>query len=203
MNDSSAELIERWRDGDSDAATVLYERYTNRLAQLVRHHLNERFSNRVDAEDVIQSVMRSMFRRTQAGQFHFDEDDDVWKLLVTITLNKVRNKARFNSAAKRDVRRDLGLNASGQNDDWIVSHLGQTPDALAGVEFADLLERFEPRERDLLRLRLEGYTHDEIAKAVGVTDRTIRRMFTRIRERLTELLSDEDYDSADGPSCPS
>jgi len=193
---SSSDLIERWRDGDADAAALLYERYTNQLAQLVRNHLNQKLATRFDPEDVVQSVMRSMFRRTQAGSFEFDEDDDVWKLLVTIALNKVRNKARFNRAAKRDARRETSLNATENSDEWLVPKLGRVPDASTAVEFADLLEQFEPRERDLLRLRLEGYSQDEIAEELGVTDRTIRRLLSRIRERLTEVLQ-EQADSSD------
>ena len=55
-----------------------------------------------DEEDVVQSMGRSSFsrlpRRLRPG-----DRDALWALLVTITLNKVRNAADHHFAAKRNV----------------------------------------------------------------------------------------------------
>jgi len=59
----------------------LVERYTQRLLALARRQLPERVRSRVDAEDVVQSVYRSFFRRLNEDRFSFADSHDVWRLL--------------------------------------------------------------------------------------------------------------------------
>ncbi len=51
------------------------------------------------------------------------------------------------------------------------------------MAFLDQLEHFlsqlRPEERQILELRLQGYSNDEIAKKVGIYDRKIRRVRVR------------------------
>src|SRR5262245_48945137 len=80
-------LLARWRDGDQQAATDLYQRYADRLIALARNYLSAKVAPRLDAEDVVQSVVRSFFHRARAGRFAVDQSDELWRLLVAITLH--------------------------------------------------------------------------------------------------------------------
>ena len=60
-SDSSVELTDRWREGDQQAANLLFRRYSERLIALVRCHLSEKLARRLDPEDVVQSAYRSFF----------------------------------------------------------------------------------------------------------------------------------------------
>ena len=50
--------------------------------------------HREDEDDVVQSMYASFCIRQQRGSFELAGRDDLWKLLVTVTLRKARNAAR-------------------------------------------------------------------------------------------------------------
>lgn len=186
---SDNELIDNWRGGDGDAATVLYQRYLQKLLNLIGLHLSARFNPRFDAEDVAQSVFKSLFRRAEGGEFTFGDDADFWKLLLTIALNKVRNRVRFHEADKRAASREVSA-TTGDADGYIMSRLSKNPTAAETVAFSDLftsmLYCLTKGEQQLLQMRLEGYTQQEIASQLNVDERTVRRMFVRIRKRVVK-----------------
>ena len=73
MGEMSADLIDRWRDGDEEAARLLFERYSRQLTAVAARHLSKKVGVRVDDQDVVQSVFRTFFRRSAEGQFRIDE----------------------------------------------------------------------------------------------------------------------------------
>jgi DNA-directed RNA polymerase specialized sigma24 family protein len=98
MTHSSAELLDRYERGDSAAADQLFARYADRLLALARSRLSAKLARRIDADDVVQSTYRSFFARARDGQFTADEPGDLWRLLATIALHKVRRQARRHRA---------------------------------------------------------------------------------------------------------
>jgi len=191
---SDAELVERWREGDEDAATILHERHLTRLLNLVGRHLADKFNSRLDPDDVVQSVFRSIFRLTKEGRFEFEGDGDFWKLLLTMALNKVRNTVRHHPAGKRDPAVESVSTSADGVDNYLVNRLSSQPTIQEIVSFADMLElvlnKLEPDQQMLIQYRIEGYTQKEIAEKLGCDDRTVRRMFAKIRNRGEQLLGD-------------
>src|SRR6516164_2593979 len=92
---SVTQLIAHLQSGDpslgDEAARRIWERYLPRLLTLARRHLDGRIRVLQDEEDVVQSMGRSFFNRVRRGDFGLGDRDDLWALLVTVTLNKVRN----------------------------------------------------------------------------------------------------------------
>jgi RNA polymerase sigma factor (sigma-70 family) len=194
--DSVMEQVHRFQSGSPDsrdeAAQRLWERYLPRLLTLARRHLDRRIRVLHGEEDVVQSMGRSFFRRLRRGDFDLAGRDDLWALLVTITLNKARNAADRHFAAIRDVRRVRPL----PSDDASRSDAPRgafTPEDVepTPAEAAALNEALERRLRDLpesdLRqvalMKLEGYTNREIAEAMEWSARSVERKLNRIRER--------------------
>ena len=184
--DASTDLVGRWRNGDQRAANALFQRYVERLSGVVTAQLADRFKSRMDADDVLQSSCRSFFRRVQEGQFQFDDDDDVWKLLVTITLNKLRNQIRKHSAAKRDAGQESRPTSNDGPDDYYVQKVAGTPEPVEAFAFSETIEsvadKLSPMHALLLVQRLEGHTQQQIADSFGTTDRSIRRMLDDVKE---------------------
>lgn len=176
-------LVDRWRAGDEAAARELVDRYAGQLVELARRRISQRLASRVDPEDVVQSVFRTFFGRVKAGQFEFHERDDLCKLLVRITVHKTLRQVHFHQAAKRDPRHETGQNDEGQ--ERIMEILARDPTPEEAVAFVDQLEHFldrlQPQERQVLELRLQGYSSDEIARELGTYDRQVRRVVERIR----------------------
>src|SRR5207244_13422111 len=91
-------LLDQWRAGDERAAKELFDSYVERLMALARRRISQRLASRVDPEDIVQSVFRTFFGRVKAGEFHFEDQDDLCKLLVRITINKTMRQIDFHTA---------------------------------------------------------------------------------------------------------
>jgi RNA polymerase sigma-70 factor (ECF subfamily) len=193
-NVPDVELVDRWREGDETAAGVLHKRYLAKLLNLVGRHLASRFNPRLDADDVVQSVFGSFFNGAREGRYEFDGDNDFWKLLLTIALNKVRNTVRHHQTQMRDLGKE-SFSTNTEGSERLLASL-KSPGRIA-AEYAgflesldELLDKLDPGEQELLRYQIEGYTQKEIADKMHLNDRTIRRMLARIRNRGLEMLDD-------------
>ena len=190
-------LIDLWRGGDENAARQIVERYFDRLLALAGRRISQRLASRVDPEDIVQSVFRTFFVRLKDGQFVFQDEDDLCKLLMRITLHKTLRQVAFHKAAKRDP--NLEANQGDHHRDLLLALLDKEPSAEATVAFLDQLDHFldqlEPQTRRIIEMRLQGYTNDEIAKELNVYDRKIRRAVERVRD----LAREEGLGDAPGP----
>ena len=173
------------------AARLVWGRYFQELLALARSHLSARIRGREDEEDVLQSMYNSFCLRQRRGDFDLANRDELWKLLVQITLRKARNTANRHLLARRDVRRDASGNAAPADDfDDPAALLNQldmdepTPAEAALLNEA-LEQRFqalcEPELRVIAQKKIEGYTNQEIAGELKCTVRTVERKLERIR----------------------
>ena len=64
-------------------------------------------------------MFKSFCMRQQRGEFDLAGRDELWRLLVTITLRKARNAAKAERREKRDVRRERNVTTGDDAD----SHL--------------------------------------------------------------------------------
>lgn len=186
--DSIAELVERWRRGDAGAAAELFARYAERLTRFAEEHLSRRVAAREGSDDVVQSVFRTFFRRCSEGQFHIDGANQLWWLLVKITLLKARAKQRRHQAANRDVRAE----SPGEGDEWLAEVATHEPGPLEAVALVDeievLLRDLPPEYGQVLEMSLEGYSRVEIAVKLGVTRQTVYRFLNVLQQRLARSL---------------
>ena len=179
-------LLERFRAGESAAATELFERFSGRLFSLVQSRLSRKLARRIDAEDIVQSAYRSFFVRTRAGQFAVDEPGDLWRLLAQIALNKLCHSAEWHTAARRSLAREN--DAPG---DWVSQLMDAQVSPELEVIVADQLEflmsQLTAATCRVLELRLQGHDVDEIATAIGRSPRTVRRQLETIRATFRKL----------------
>lgn len=188
----SDDTLVRWlRAGDEEAAHRLYGRYVARLRALARAKLSSDLNARVDSDDIVQSVFRRFFAAAVADNFAVPAGEDLWNLLLVITLNKVRSERSFHRAAKRDVRRTFvagpegySLEAVAERDDAAV--------ALLRFHVAEALERVPAHYRAVVELRMDGHEVAAIAQTVGRSKRTVERILQESRGALGHLLNEAD-----------
>jgi RNA polymerase sigma-70 factor (ECF subfamily) len=180
-----AEFLRRVRAGDEQAATELVHRYESAVRVEVRMRLADSRLRRVfDSMDLCQSVLASFFVRAAAGQYELERPEQLVRLLVTIARNKVAYQARRQQAARRDQRRDVGLDTPGREP----AGTEPSPSRVAsGRELlAELRRRLTPDERRVADLRAEGRQWNEIAAALGGTAQARRRQLSRALDRVVE-----------------
>ena len=181
-HDPVPDLIRRFQEDDPGGADGLCAFFAWRLTRVSEQHLGAKLAGRIDGEDVVQSVFRTFFRRSAAGEFRIDSSAQLWRLLVKITLRKVWAKRRYHTSEVRDV----GAEAGGEN--WMAAAVAREP---GPEEAATLLDQIEVLLRGLppffcqvLELRLQGCGATEVASRLGVSRQTVHRALTVLRERL-------------------
>ena len=187
-DDQSGNLVARWRAGDQWAATELFHRYADRLVALAKRRLSAKLAQRVDPEDVVQSVYRSFFADVRAGRYDVKRGGDLWRLLVTITLHKLHHQVTRGIAKKRAVERERSFGSEDSLFGMQADILAHEPSPVEAAALSELLEQvmggLDARERRMLELRLQGYNLDEIAAATCLSRRTVCRILDEVKEQL-------------------
>jgi RNA polymerase sigma-70 factor (ECF subfamily) len=177
------------RSGDEVAAARVFDQYAQRLVERARNRLGKRLSQKIDPEDVMQSVFKSFFRRRDHDSFKFDDWENLWAMLIVLTLRKCGKWVDFFRAAKRDVRREVSMQpaADGElSDDRQTASDEPSPSEVAILTetIERLMRGLDADDRRIVTMRLQEYTVPEIAAEVNLTERTVHRVLKRVRERL-------------------
>lgn len=176
---SDRTLLRRWvSTGCQDAATQLYERYAPRLRALARTRCSPMVARQLDPDDIVQSIFRRFYDRVGEGDYHVPEGEDLWKLFLVITLNRIRTAERFYRADKRD--QSITVGETGLDNE----HSGEAAEGFLQVVVGEILERLPLRHRQVVQLRLAGFEMAEIAAQLGRSLRTVERLLQECRAKL-------------------
>lgn len=197
MNDSEDDTtlwLKQLAAGDPDAADRFWRQYAIPLERLASGRLSPALQRRVGAEDILQSVCRTFFRRSRSGEYELTEPEQLWRLLCAITVNKVHQCARFHFRQRRGIQ--FERNDLSQSNDSVDSPVERAESPEGSVEeavaFVDQMEVFlsslGEEERQLIQYRLDGLSHREIADKMNCTERTVRRIVAFVRNRWEKSL---------------
>jgi RNA polymerase sigma-70 factor (ECF subfamily) len=191
VDTSFDELIEQLRKSDDAAADRVFRRFQGQLINLASKHLEPRLRPKVDAEDVVQSVFRTVFRRLADGQFELEGWDSLWGLLTRITVRKCHKWHEHFHNKGRDVNREVASPAapSGADFGWDPADRKPTPAEAAALAetVQELLRGLNEREQQIVTLRLQGYNLSEIAKQVRCTFRKAKEVVNFVQGRLQRM----------------
>ena len=187
LGESDGALLERFCAGDEDAAATLYNRYADRLRAFAEARGHRTTAARVDADDILQSAFRSFFRRAAEGDYQVPEGQELWQLLVVITLNKIRSSMRHHCAQKRDAR--LVVHAGDALQEIAADGRNERAAEELRVLLRELTDHLPEVPRRIVHLRLEGHTVPEIAGLTGRSKRTVERVLQDFRRALGERMA--------------
>jgi RNA polymerase sigma-70 factor, ECF subfamily len=187
LSQTDRSLVVMVRSGDEDAAYELYDRYARRVFGLVKSKMGARLATATDPDDIVQSVFKSAFRGMKSGHYEAPEGATLWNLLAVIAVRKLSNKANHHSAECRDINRKVSI----ESDLLVMS------DDQASIEFLELcvretLELLRLGDREILSLRIQNHNVNEISEITGRSRRSIERSLQRSRQRLADVLLNEE-----------
>jgi DNA-directed RNA polymerase specialized sigma24 family protein len=188
--DSVTAWIGSLKAGDADAAEMLWRRYFEDLVRLARDRLRGAPRAVADEEDAALNAFDSFLRGVARGRYpRLDDRDDLWRLLVVITERKVFDQTQHERRRKRGGGKVVGLpghHGADQDgeDHACLAGVMPTPEfaALVADQCRSLLARLRDDSlRQVARLRMEGYTNEEVACRLGCSLRTVARKIEIIR----------------------
>jgi DNA-directed RNA polymerase specialized sigma24 family protein len=195
--ESVTQWLEQLQGGDHAAAQKLWERYFHRLVGLARTKLEGVPRRAADEEDVALSAFDSFCRGAERGHFPQLEDrDNLWRLLVTMTVRKAYRLARDEQCQKRGGGAVFGEAALGETDPDAATPpsleqvIGREPTPAFAAQVAEECERLlrrlgDDELRSIARWKMEGDTNAEVAARLGCAPATVERRLQVIR-RLWE-----------------
>lgn len=175
-------LLQRVADGDDEASTELVAEYGSHILKAVRRRMNRNLRDRFDSQDFEQAVWASFFGHISVVQ-RFDSSGDLAGFLSRMAQNKVIDAGRRTKTRRESNGASEELPGVGHDNRRNYSE--PTPSQFAVArESWDRLNVDEPENaRELLRLKFKGATQAEIAEQMGVSDRHVRRILSRIARK--------------------
>jgi len=187
---NSQELLKAYQQGHSEAATAIFDRYVARLIALARNRIGPKLRRRLDAEDVVQSAYRSFFLHAKDDEYRVANSGELWRLLASITLNKLYGQIEKHTAAKRNFDREEPI-------DLLVED-AKTPEP-SPAEVIAILEETHlviggllSDEQTVLISRLQGQSIEEISQLIGKSERTTRRLLAEAKRQIEQRLMSDD-----------
>ena len=203
MQSAGEGSVTRWigdlRSGGDAAAQHLWERYFERLVHLARKTLRKsrRARTSEDEEDAALSAFDSFCRGIERGRFpRLTDRDDLWRLLVVLTVRKAFDQIERQGAAKRGGHhQESELRALESGSHAHIDPLDRFASGEPTPAFAAMFAEQHQRLRDalgdaglrqVLDFRLEGYTREEIAEKMGCAVTSVKRKLNAIRQTWLE-----------------
>jgi len=168
---SEQELVGLLKEQNNDAFNYLYDHYSGALFTII----NQIVSDKDTASDVLQEVFVNIWRKI--GTY-----DETKGRLFTWMLNIARNAAidKVRSKGYRDNQRTHPI-AEGENAGMSMS----SNPVINDVGLKKVLTTLNEEYRRLIDLSyFQGFTHEEIAKMLGIPLGTVK---TRIRTAISQL----------------
>ena len=147
------------------------------------------------ASDVAQSVVKHLV--VNGGRLRFSSPAEFVAMVRGIAVRHVANKLRQARAKRRDVRQQAALTSEVAEG---LAAATPSPSAAASArEWIALVDRALARLRpvvgDVVRLRLRGHSHEDIAAMLDITVDNSTKIWTRARTQLARLLDPGDASS--------
>jgi RNA polymerase sigma factor (sigma-70 family) len=184
-DEAFGEFINRLRNGTDDAANRVFSRYSRSLLNLARRHLEPALKRKIDADDVIQSVMRTFIGHCRAGDYDLVNWESIWGLLSLIVCRKCAAVANRYHSQKRDINKERSVHKRDENyeQDWEFS-LAQ-PSVDSGLLLIETLEEMltglKPIDKQIVCRIVAGETVGQIADACNISRRTVERWRKKIK----------------------
>jgi DNA-directed RNA polymerase specialized sigma24 family protein len=194
MDESSSVTtwLNQLKVGESDAARRLWETYFAQLVRLARRKLAATPRLTADEEDVALAAFHSFCKGVRQGRFpRLDDRDDLWQVLVMLTVRKAADERQSARRQKRGPGRVRGESVFLKGDEsGTANGLAQiagreaTPDFAAEVaeRLGQLLQALDDASLCSIAIwKMEGWSNKEIANHLGCGLRTVERKLSLIR----------------------
>ena len=164
---------------DRDAQGELYARYSSRLYAICLRYIEDREEARDLMHDCMIKAMDNFksFRYVSEGSLY------AWlsRITVNMAINRLKESSRFRQIPFEQVSGDELENALEPD----AESVRKIPDGVLDKLIAEL----PPVRRTVFNMYcVDGYSHHDIARALGITERTSTSVLAKARASLKKAL---------------
>ncbi len=177
-NLTDEELVKLYKNGNQGAFTELYNRYKS----LVKFHCRKFFWIGSEIEDITQEGMKGLFNAVQTYKEDVASFKTYASLCIKTSILTAIKKYNDNNTVKKS-----GISIESVEG---FSHLVTTPEELIIDKESDneilskIYKDLSKREKEILKLYLEGLNYTEIAKNLGVEVKAVDNALVRAKSKI-------------------
>ena len=186
--ESVPELTAAAQAGDLQALAKLFELHENDMLSWARRRLGVKLRTLDETRDILHDAYQVVMRKI--GSFKADGDDAFGRWLRGIITRVVLQKA-----GSPYLRKKSRLETGAQPKDLDLTPMTRVSlDEIVAWRWK-LLRAFPRQDRLIYRLRLRGWSGQEIADRLGITDRSVRQHYAKteaaLRMKLMRLAQEQ------------
>jgi len=196
--EETARLVQLAQGGDVDALNELFARHYQTMVELARRRLGARLRAKEEPDDLAQTTFREATR--DFANYQYRGEGSFLRWLIQILQNKIRDRAEFYSAGKRDLSKERPMEAPALDRDSGVRSFEPSADDLTVTlqvqrgEDYDLVRKalaeLSPDHRKAITLVFfQGLSLREAGRQLGGrTEDAVRMLLRRAEARMGEIL---------------
>lgn len=168
------DIIHKCREENSNAQTALYRMFSSRMYGVCLRYSK----NSAEAEDVLQEGFVRVFSKIK--QFEFKGSFEGWmrRIMVNTALEKFRKHDRLYPVEEMSIF---------ESTEWVE----ETISLITAEDLMKMIQELPPRYRMVFNLfAIEGYSHQEIAEMMEITEGTSKSNLSRAREILQKRVTE-------------
>ena len=168
-----ATLIKECVKGNAKAQRFLFEKFAPKMLTVCIRYAK----NKSDAEDVLQDAFIKVFNKISEFKNEGSLEGWIRRIMVNTSLDQIRKNSKFSN--------DTDLEAVSyklENNDFTFENL-------VSEDLLKLINSMPNGYRVVFNMfAIEGYSHQEIASTLGVTENTSKSQYLRARSFLKNEL---------------
>ena len=174
-------LLDKMREGDSQAAEQVFLAYEPELRLIVRRQLSSRLRTKFDSLDVVQSVWVHVLRDFHAGGCGITDPAHLRNFLVRVACNCLTDRLRH---YRTSLEREQPLR-EGDGESGPASGQPRPSEVAQANELWEAMLVNCPREyHELLRLKRQGFALAAIAARTGLHEDSVRRILRKLARQV-------------------
>jgi RNA polymerase sigma-70 factor (ECF subfamily) len=186
-------LLQRVRAGDEEAFTVLFRKYSPRLAMLIHYRMGPAMRGKVEVDDILQETFMAAVR--QLGDFSYRNPGSFMSWLCRIAEHTIMDAARYHGRHKRSPEQMLTLRTE-SNPAGVEPADSTTPSRIfasrerVGQVLAMLDALPDEYRAVIIMAKLECLSTQEIAEKLGKSRAQVAVLLHRAVQRLRQMESE-------------
>ena len=185
-------------DQSANGSDPHVERFREYLCLLARAHLRPGHPSKIEASDLVQQTLLEAFE--QRGQFRGSSDAELAVWLKQILAHNLADAVRGGARAKRDVRRELSLEAAIDEsfcraEGWLATRDASPSQQAIQVEqllrLAQELTQLPDDQREVVVMHhLQGWSLAQLADRLQRSEASVAGLLRRGLKKLRELMEE-------------